>query len=279
MSGKWLDTELSVNRPIPKDIAATGVEGVETLLYNPLESYDRRTGKPLDNNDTLKRILRNTDIDILLRTIGNAFFPRVVTVGIVPTLLIAPNRTPRGYIAINPNSASSGVIGAVTVFPASTVFAVGTTNSASLNVSGNDSAAFFLDVTEDTASLTVNLQTLDPVSGNWATAQSDIFATGGGSPGVGTYYANVGGIGIDQFARIQVVVGGDTMTGSIGMITKSSGGGISAGATVFLGGPDVNTTIGFPLLSGQKETFYLKENTAIYAIAAAPTNINVFELQ
>ena len=279
MSGKWLDTQLSINKPIPKDIESTGIEGTETLLYNPLEAYDRRDGKPIDNNGALIRILRNTDIDILLRTIGNAFFPRVVSVGITPTLLIAPNRTPRGYTIINPNSSSSGSLGAVTVFPAATVFPVGTTNSASLNVSGSATAAFFLDITEATASLTVNLQTLDPVSGNWADAQTDIFQTGGGAGNVGTYYANAGGIGIDQFARIQVVVGGDTMTGSIGMITKSSGASFSSGASIFLGGPDVNTVIGFPLLSGQKETFYLKENTAIYAIAAAPTNINVFELQ
>lgn len=280
MSGKWLDTELTVNRPIPKDIGTTGIEGVETLLYNPLEAYDRRDGKPLDNNEALIRILKNTDIDILLRTIGNAFFPRVITVQTAPTLLIAPNRTPRGYIAINPNAGASGLVGSVTVFPVGTVFPVATTDSAALNVSGNSSAAFFLDITEATASLQIDLQTLDPISGNWATAQEDIFQLGGPGPGnVGTYYANVGGIGIDQFVRLRVIVAGDTMTGSIGMVTKSTGSGISAGATVFIGGPDVNTTIGFPIFSGQKETFYLKENTAIYAVATAPTNLNIFELQ
>lgn len=280
MSGKWLDTDIAVRKPIPKDIDATGIEGERTLLFDPLAAYDRRDGRPIDNNGALLRILQNTEIDILLRTIGTAFFPRVITIGTTPTLMIEPNRYPRGYIIINPNSASSGVVGAVTVFPVATLFPIGTTNSASLNVSGNDSASFFLDVTEATASLQIDLQTLDPVSGNWATAQEDIFQLGGPGPAaVGTYYANVGGIGIDQFARLQVIVASDTMTGSIGMVTKSGGGGIASGATIFLGGPDVNTTIGFPILSGQKETFYLKENTAIFGIAAAPANINVFELQ
>jgi len=280
MSGKWLDTHITTKVPIPKDIAATGIEGENTLLYDPLSAYDRRDGKPIDNNGALLRILRNTDIDILLRTIGNAFFPRVITVGTSPTLLIAPNRYPRGYVFVNPNSATSGTVSTVTVFPVATVFPVGTTTGASITVSGNGTASFFLDVTEGSAGpVSVNLQTQDPVSGNWADAQSDIFAFGGGAVATGTYYANVGGIGIDQFARIQVSVAGDSMTGSIGAILKGGGGGIVSGPSVFLGGPDVNTTIGFPLLSGTRETFYLRENTAIYAIAVADTNINIFELQ
>jgi len=284
MGGKWLDTQLAVNLPIPHDIDQTGIEGETTLLYDPLAAYDRRDGKPIDNNGALLRILRNTDIDILLRTIGNAFFPRVVTIGTSPTLLIAPNRTPRGYTIINPNSSSSGVVTTSTVFPAATVFPIGTTNSASITVEAHGGAAFFLDVTAiagGTTSVSINLQTQDPVSGNWADAQTDIFSFGGGipSPVPGTFYANVGGIGIDQFARLQVICGGGTLTASIGVILKPGVAGAVGGPSVFLGGPDVNTTIGFPLLSGTKETFYLKENTALYGVAVAATNINVFELQ
>jgi hypothetical protein len=124
-----------------------------------------------------------------------------------------------------------------------------------------------------------NLETQDPISGNWAIAQSDIFQFGGGGAANGTYYANVGGIGVDDQMRISAVVDGDSMTCSLACILKPAISATIAGATAFIGGPDVNTTIGFPILSGTRETFYLKENTAIYGIATGALTLNVFELQ
>lgn len=277
MAGKFLETEIAFRGNIPDDLAAVGIRGVSTTYYDPYEARERETLQPLDNNALLRHILKNTDIDILLRTIGNAFFPRSINVGIAPTLLIAPNRSPRGYIFINPNTTVSGVVTTVTVFPAATVFPVGVTNSALINVAGHGGAAFILNITEATAGpMTVDLQTLDPISGNWATAQSDIF---GGIIAIGTYYANVGGLGIDENARLRVTVAGDSFTGSIAAILKPSLAGTVAGPTIFLGNEDVNTTIGFPLLAGNKEVLYLRENTPLYGIAVAVTNLRLFELQ
>lgn len=277
MAGKYLDTEIAFRGPIPEDILSTGIKGRTTSWYDPYDARDRETNRQLDNNQLLSYILKNTDIDILLRTLGNAFFPRQITVGTTPTLLIRPNRTPRGYIFVNPNTTVSGVVTAVTVFPAGTVFLVGSVNSASINVAGHGGAAFILNITEATAGpMTVDLQTQDPISGNWATAQSDIF---GGVVAIGTYYANVGGNGIDQNARLVVTVAGDTMTGSIAAILKPQLAGTVSGPTIFLGNEDVSTTLGFPLLSGQRETLYLKENTPLYGIAVAATDLRVFELQ
>jgi hypothetical protein len=278
MSGKWLDTEIAFRGPVPEDIGATGIVGRNVSWYDPYDARDIETKQQLDNNQLLRRILKNTDIDILLRTLGNAFFPRFVTVGTAPTLLIRPNRYPRGYILINPNTTVSGVVTAVTVFPAGTVFPVAATPSASINVSGHGGAAFFFDVTEASAgATTVDLQTQDPVSGLWATAQSDIF--GGAGTATGTFYANVGEIGIDQNARLLVTVTGDTLTGSIGAILKPSLAGTISGPTIFLGNENVTLTLGFPLLAGQKETIYLKENTPLYGIAVAATDLRLFELQ
>lgn len=280
MSGKWLDTQLYASTKIPSDIEKTGIEGEQLGLYDPYRAIDRRNLKDLDNNSALIRILRNTDIDIMLRTIGNAFFPRVITVGTTPTLLIAPNRSPRGYALINPNSSASGVVTNVTISPAGTVFPVAVTNTAAIDVSGHGGAAFFMEITEASAGpVQVDLQTQDPVTANWATAQSDIFQFGPGAAPIGNYYANVGAIGIDEQARLVVNVAGDSLTASLGAILKPGVAGTISGPTIFIGGPDVNTTIGFPLLSGSRETFYLKENTAIFAVAVAATNINIFELQ
>lgn len=283
MAGKWLDTELlSRTLPIPADQVGGKIEGEQLALYDPYRAIDRRNLKDLDNNAALIRILRNSEIEISLKTIGNAFFPRVITVGTTPTLLIAANRTPRGYWIINPNSSVSGVVTAVTISPAGTVFPVGTTNTAAIDVSAHGGAAFYMDVTEASAGpVSVDLQTQDPVSLNWATAQADIFqfGGGGGAAAIGTYYANAGIIGIDQQARFQVNVAGDSLTASLGAVLKPGVAGAVSGPTIFLGGEDVNTTIGFPLLSGGRDVFYLKENTAIFGIAAAATNVNIFELQ
>ncbi len=277
----WLDTQILASTPIPSDIDKTGVVGEQTLLYDPIRSIDRRTLKDLDNNDALIRILKNTDIDISLRTIGNAFFPRVITLGTAPTLIIAPNRSPRGYILINANTSASGITTTLTMFAAATVLPVATTNTAAVSVGGYETARFLCNVTEASAGATTsfNLETQDPISGNWAIAQSDIFQWGGGGAAIGTYYANVGGIGVDDQMRISAVVGGDTMTCSLACILKPAISATIAGATAFIGGPDVNTTIGYPVLSGTKETFYLKENTAIYGVATGALTLNVFELQ
>lgn len=277
----WLDTQIQTSTAIPSDIDKTGVVGEQTLLYDPIRAIDRRSLKDLDNNDALIRILKNTDIDIALRTIGNAFFPRVITLGTAPTLIIAPNRSPRGYILINANTSASGITTTLTMFAAATVLPVATTNTAAVNVSGYETARFILNVTEPSsgAATSFNLETQDPISGNWAVAQSDIFQFGGGGAANGTYYANVGGIGIDDQMRIAAVVDGDSMTCSLACILKPAISATIAGATAFIGGPDVNTTIGFPILSGTRETFYLKENTAIYGVATGALTLNLFELQ
>lgn len=273
----WLNSEMTFRAPVPDDIGQTGILGRQTTYYDPYEARSRENNALLNNNELLRYLLKNSDIDVLLRTLGNAFFPRSITIGLTPTQIIAPNRSPRGYILINPNTTVSGVVTDVTVFPAGTVFPVGVTNSASINVAGHGTAAFVLNITEATAGpMTVDLQTQDPISGNWATAQSDIF---GGVVAVGTYYANVGAIGIDENARLVVTVAGDSFTGSIAAMLKPALAGTIAGPTIFLGSEDVNTTIGFPLLAGQRETIYLRENTPLYGVAVAATNLRLFELQ
>ena len=280
MAGKFLDTEIAFRGTIPEDIASTGVRGRATDFQDPLVMRDRETGEPLDNNGLLKYILKNSDIDITLRTIGNAFFPRSVSVGTTPSLIIAPNRFPKGYILLNANISVSGIVSNVTVFAAATVFPVGVTNSVAINAGGHGTAAFFLNVTEASAGAgLVDLQTQDPISGNWVTVQSDLFNNTPGGFVVGTYYANVGGLGFDQMARLQVTVAGDTFTGSIAAVLKPALAGNVSGGAVFIGGPDVNTTIGFPILSGQRESLYLKENTSLFGVAVAATTLNLFELQ
>lgn len=280
MAGKLLETEIAFRGTVPDDIAATGVRGRQTQFFDPLVVRDRETGDPLDNNAILKYLLKNSEIDISLRTLGQAFFPRVIAIGTTPSEIIPPNRYPRGYILMNANITISGIVGQVTVFPVGTVWPVGVTNSIPVNVSGYGGASFYMDVTEASAGNgSVDLQSQDPLSGNWVTVQSDIFNFGPGPIAVGTYHANVGPLGIDNSARLVVTIAGDTATGSIVALLKPALAGNVSGGAVFLGGPDVNTTIGFPLLAGSRESIYMKENSSLYGVAVAATSLNLFELQ
>lgn len=280
MPGKILDTEIAFRGDIPSDISGVGIRGFTTVYQDPLSMRSRDTLKELDNNELLRYLLKNSDIDILLRTLGNGFFPRSVTLGTTPTEIIRANRVPRGYILLNANTSVSGVVTTVTVSPVGTVFPVGITNTAAINVSAFGGATFMLNVTEATAGLTsVDLQSQDPLSGNWVTVQADLFTFGPGPAAVGTYHAFVGPLGIDSQARLVVTVTGDSMTGSISAQLKPALAATFAGSAIFLGNEDVNTTIGYPLLSGGKEVLYMKENTPLFAIAAAVTTLNIFELQ
>lgn len=281
MAGKFLPTEIDVRGPIPADLAAAGLRGLETSYFDPYEARDRETLKLLSNNQLLMNLLRNSEIDILLRTIGNAFFPRSIDVGTEPTLLIQPNRYPRGYIIINPNTTVSGVVTNVTLFPVGTTFLDGVPQtSAVINVAGHGGAAFFLMITANPtpATFIVNLETQDALTGQWAVAQSDIF---GGAAAVGppAFYANVGSLGVDGNLRLVATATGGDIDGSIGGTLKPALSGTIAGPTIFLGNEDVNTVIGYPLLSGEKDVWYLRENTPLYGVAVSVTNIRLFELQ
>lgn len=275
MAGKFLADQITFQGEIPADLRSQGIRGRTVSLYEPYEAREKETGQELDNNQLLRRILMNSDIDIMLRTIGNAFFPRVITIGTAPTVIIEPNRQPKGYVLINPNMTVSGVATNVTVFP-SQIFAAGSTTSTSVSVAGFRSARFFLNITGAGGTVQVDAQTQDPVSGAWAYSQLDLF---GVPSAAGCYYANIGDLGVDNNLRLVLTVVGANVTASVGAVLKEAYGATIAGPTVFLGGDSVNLTTGFPILSGNRETFYLKENTPLYGIATAATIVNLFELQ
>lgn len=262
-------------KPVPADLRQLGEQKFDIARYQDFQAL-LEDGRPLDPYQITKQILRNTDIDILLKTIGLGFKPRLVTVTTTPIEIIPAHQYARGYIILNP-AELSGQAQQVTPF-ASASRGVGTTNSATFNVTGVDTVRCFLDVTVQGASSTIviNFQTQDPLTANWVTAQGDIF---GGSAAVGTYYASVGPVGVDRLFRLQAVVGVAASTFSVSGLLK---GGISSpvGMTVYLGPPSVNTTIGFPILPGGKEVLYLRKNVTLWAVTQTESlRLKVFELQ
>ncbi len=248
------------------------------IEQNHKQVEDAALGKPENPlEDLVTKILHNSDIEISLKVLKLGFISRVIslTAG-VPAEIISRSKWPRGYIVINPAEVA-GFSTTITPFP-SLLRVPATYNSAAFNVSGVDTARFFLDVTVQAAgaTLVVNAQTQDPLTGNWATSQADIF---GGSAAVGTYYASIGPLGVDRQLRLQAVVGVNNETFSVSGLLK--GGALSpTGSTVYIGGPDVTTLIGYPILPGQREYFWLGDDVALYAISPTePMTLKVFQLQ
>lgn len=264
-------------RYIQGDLETNTGEILESRFYQDFLAKFKG-GKRLDMEAMIRQIMFNSEIDILLKTLNSAFLPRVITVTTTPTEVIprARSRYPRGYILLNP-AEISGITSTVTFF-ASASRAAGTYNSSAFNVSGVDTVRAFLDVTVQGAgaTLTVAAQSQDPLTSNWATTQNDIFS---GNAAVGTYYANIGTLGVDRNIRLQAVVGVNPITFSISGLLKG-GSTTPVGSTIFIGDRNVNTTIGYRLLPTQKEAFFLRENVEIWAVTSLnDQNLMVFELQ
>jgi len=147
--------------------------------------------------------------------------------------------------------------------------------------------ALFLNVTaNDTAlSLSINAQTKDEVTSNWLGTQSDIF---GGTNAVFTtgalgYYAQLGYLGVDSSFAINAVVGAGAgmITFGVNYLLKEGLPGNPSGVTKtgYLGSNNgVTVDNGFPLLEGQGERFFLRENTDLWGVAGTSIAIRIFEL-
>lgn len=270
-----IDLSEALDRPLADDLTKFSPSTLDVFRFQNYQAFFTGEDRPLNAEDYLK-ILTKTEVDrFRLETLGNAFTPFTFTIGTTATQILAPNKSPRGYLFMNPSQFLTGATLDTTMFPAA-VRGAGTYTSNAINVQGLRTARFFLNISASPATLVVNVQTQDPVTGNWATAQTDIF---GGVVAINTFYANIGEIGVDDFIRLQVVQTGAGANWSIGMVNKEAFGSIVSAPGVFLGNANVTAGIGYPILGGQEKRFWLMDNTPLFAIALAATNLKVFQLQ
>jgi hypothetical protein len=271
------------NKRIPGDLENPLESALNILRFGDYIPMFRNASEPMDSYDLLKIITQIEQHRFNLETLGNAFTPIVITVGTTPTLLLAPNKEPRGYIFLNPSQVVTGVTTDTTLF-VSAARAAGTFTSAQINVQAFRTSRFFVDITAAPTTLQVNILTKDPVSAKFAFAQINIFNGAVGNPGqvvfpaVGTYYADAGEIGTDDFIQIQVVQTG-AGTWSMGMVSKEAYQATLSPPAIFLGNANVISGLGYPLLGGTKEKFLLLDNTPLYGVATAATPIRIFHLQ
>lgn len=240
-------------------------------------------GQISDDSGHLARIDENVDILTLLSTVSRGFRGAVVNVTTTP-IQVVDGMFLRGYIFLNP-SQTAGITTTGTMF-ASAARTTGASpyTSVEVGVSNYRNGIFWLNVTVLAVGslITVDLQTQDPLTLAWATAQSDIFGAAG-IVATGAYYANVGNVGVDVNMRLVATLTVADATFSISYALKDGLAGSSSGLTrtIYLGDENVTTTSGFPLLEGQTFTRFFRPNTTIYAVSEVSGGIGlrVFALQ
>ena len=199
-----------------------------------------------------------------------------ITIGTSPVQIVkAPSTWP--YLILNP-SASVGLTTTITGHASSAETAAGNTQSVSIGVAGHQSVHLHTIVTAITGTWDLFTQSYDSVSGTWV----DVQAILSGLTSTVSQYDNLNSMGIATdlaFRWVPTVAG--SMTFSIGVVLKDGIGGSGNGLanTIYLGGQNVTTISGYPLLSGNRETFILEEGLDLYAIAAQTgLSISVFRL-
>jgi hypothetical protein len=272
-NGQILDLT-EARKQIPSDLSSPVSEFLDILRYDNYAAMFRNSSEDMSTHDLMKVLVKIQQQRFNLETLGNAFTPFSVTVGTTPTQILAPNKTPRGYLFLNPSQTVNGITTDTTMF-ASASRGAGTVTSTEVNVQAFRTSRFFLNITVSPTTLVVNIQTRDPLTLNWATAQTDIFS---GVVATGAYYVDTGEVGTDDFVRIQTVSTG-TGTWSIAMVSKEAYGGTVSPPGIFLGNANVTTAIGYPILGGQEKRFLLMDNTPLYGVALVATPLSIFQLQ
>jgi len=200
-------------------------------------------------------------------------------VGTSPTLILnPPYQSP--LLITNP-SLAVGLTTTTTVIDASTIplAASGNTEANPLPVANFLNAHFFLNVTAIDAgtSWDFNTQAYDPISTNWANSQT-IF---GNITTTGTYYANIGSMGlVTDLAIAYVLTGVGTITCTLSMVLKDGLGGSGSGLakTVWIGSSGVSSTTGLPFFEGDSKVILPADDVSLWAVAGVATTIRVFKL-
>src|SRR3990172_1130159 len=212
----------------------------------------------LAEDDPIMRIIRNTDVLASDRLLEKGYLGRNVSITTTPTRVI-DGQFQRGYLLLNPTLSAglttSGVLFSLLARAPGTY----TTELAPLGVANYQRMALFLNITANATplALTVSAESRDQTSLNWVLTQADVFGGQNLVFAVNTagYYANLGNFGIDiEFAlRAIVGAGAGACTFGVNYVLKDGLAGSSTGVatTIFLGGPNVNSTTGVPLLAGR----------------------------
>lgn len=226
-----------------------------------------------------RAIQRHTSILAQALTLRPGFSPKTYTVTTQPQL-VYKSPVDRVILIVNP-SASAGLTLSSTMYASEVRGGTGNTQASPMACANYLTCRLFLNITVTggaTNTIKIDMQSRDPVSLEWATSQSDVF----GLPfAVGTYYADMGQIGVDVAMGVAYTVAAGTPTWSLGCVLKDGlpGSGSGLSQTVFLAGSDaVNATGGFSLLEGHERAYFVPRDTEIWAVSTGSVTLKILEL-
>lgn len=269
-----------LKRPPPRGLGEAPLPA--DLMQKRISSYvGPAGGSGMSRDEMIQRIMENSDIVTMLNVLQQAFIARPIQVGTTPVLIVDGTKA-NAYIFQNPTPAMSLTGTGTILASAARLVGSGNTQASPIGVASFLNMSLFLNITTAGAqTVTIDALTQDPLSLGWATSQAAVFNL---VTGVGTYYANLGSLGVDQSFAVKWTVAGGTATFSLSYVLKNGlpGGTTGLANAIYLGGPQVNSTTGFPLLEGHSITEYLYQNVKLYAVSnvASPgVTLNIFELQ
>lgn len=240
----------------------------------------------VDFIDNMRRVIDELVINNSQFTLERGLISRKLQVQIKPTLIVdAPYA--KSFILLNPNarvtSTGAGSIAAGALIGSAARTVDGNTQSAPLNVSDYRDCHLFVDVTAVSgsgASMDIISQAYDPIGLEWYDIQLVVSSI----TNTGRYYVETGSAGLATGLALRWVITGTTpsFTFSISYVLKDSlpglDGDFDLGRTLYIGSPNVTITSGYPLLTGQTKTFFLRENVKLYGIAVIPLDIAIFDI-
>lgn len=213
-------------------------------------------------------------------TLRPGFAPKVFTVTTTPQRVFVSSQD-KVILLVNP-SVSAGLTTSGTLL-ASGTHASSNTQATPLSVGNFMTLRLFLSITITggaTNTITVNAQSQDPLSLGWATTQTDVFDAVTNFA-VGTYYANLGTLGVDLTFAVLWTIGAGTPTWSLSYLLKDGlpGSGAGAAQTIFFAGSDgVNSTAGFALLEGSERAYFVPRDTEIWVVSNGSVTLKILEL-
>lgn len=236
-------------------------------------------GTPLTADEQLNKINRALEIQTAPLIIGTGFIGTEFLVTNNPMRVVTRAKQPRNYLFINmtdPGGSNSNA----TFFPL-LLRAPGAYNSTTFDVTASMQAALFLQITANAGggTLVIDALSVDPVSGIEFVTQPDVFA---GASAIGTYYADLGELGIDNVLSLLATVGVADITFSVGGVIKGGFPVFNSNTIIFIGSNDVSPQSGFPLLPGQKQSFFLLDNVDLFGVTgnlAASLPLRIFQQQ
>lgn len=230
-------------------------------------------------------IKRHTGILAQAITLRPGFSAKVYTVTTTPQRVFVSAQD-KVILLVNP-AVSAGLTTSGTLLASAIRGGTGNTTASPLSVGNFMTLRLFLDITVTgggTNTIQIDLRSRDPLTLNWAggvtgfPVQNDVF---GLPSAVGTYYANVGQVGIDLSFAIAYTVAAGTPTWSLAYLLKDGlpGSGAGAAQTIYLSGSDaVNSTSGFAILEGTEKAFFVPRDTEIWVVSTGSVTLKILEL-